>query len=60
MKFDRELQLLNTKLVIKNELKKLMLEKFKVYTLLVLDYKKSNDGKIFHSSPKLIVGDLDI
>ena len=36
------------------------LKKFKVQTILVLDYKKRNDRKIFHSSAKLIASDSDI
>ena len=54
--FDPELQLINTKPVIKNKLKELLseLEKFKVKAILALDYKKRNDCKIFHPSTKLI------
>ena len=50
--FDLELQLINTKPVIKNKLKNFSrgLQKFKVKTTLVLDYKKRNDRKILHSS----------
>ena len=57
--FDLELQLINTELVIKNKLKELLseLKKFKVQIVLVLDNKKRNDHKIFHSSPKLISSD---
>ena len=42
--------------MIKNKLKELLrdLKKFKVQTILVLDCKKRNDRKIFHSSAKLI------
>ena len=60
--FDPELQLLNTKPVIKNKLKELLIElkKFKVQTILVLDHEKRNDRKIFHSSTELIFNDLDI
>ena len=60
--FDPELQLINTKPVIKNKLKELLseLKKFKIQTLLFLDYKKRNDRKIFHSSAKLIASDSDI
>ena len=60
--FDSELQLINTKPMIKNKLKELLseLKKFKVQTILVLDYKKRNDRKIFHSSAKLIASDSDI
>ena len=47
--FDPELQLINTKPIIKNKLKKLLgeLKRFKVQTILVLDYKKSNNQKNF-------------
>ena len=43
--FDPELQLIKTKPAIKNKLKDLLseLKKFKVQTVLVLDYKKIND-----------------
>ena len=60
--FDPELQLINTKPVIKNKLKELLseLKKFKIQTKLVLDYKKRNDHKIFHSGAKLIASDSDI
>ena len=34
--------------------------KFKVQTVLVLQYKKRNDRKIFHSTDKLIASDSDI
>ena len=55
--FDPELQLINTKSVIKNKLKELLnwLKKFKVQALLVLAYNKRNDHKIFHSSPKVLL-----
>ena len=60
--FDSELQLINTKPIIKNKLKDLSseLNKFKVQKTLVLESKKRNDHKIFHSSAKLIATDLDI
>ena len=60
--FDLELQLINTEPVIKKKLKELLseLKKFKVQIVLVLDNKKRNDHKIFHSSPKLISSDSDI
>ena len=47
--------------MIKNKLKELLseLKKFKVQTVLVIDYKKRNDCKIFHSSTKLIASDSD-
>ena len=40
--FDLELQLINTKPILKNKFKKLLseLEKFKVETILVLEFKK--------------------
>ena len=52
--FDTELQLINTKSVIKSKSKELLSEfkKSKVQTILVLAYKKRNDHKIFHSSAK--------
>ena len=45
--FAPELQLINTKPVIKNRLKELLseLKKFKVQTISVLDYKKTNNRK---------------
>ena len=60
--FDPELQLINTKPKIKNKLKGLLneLKKFKVQTVLVLDYKKRNDSPIFHSCTKIIANDLEI
>ena len=60
--FDPELQLINTKPMIKSKLKELLSEskKFKVQTMLVLQYKKRNDLKIFHLSAKLISSDSDI
>ena len=53
--FDPELQLIITKSVIKNKLKGFLseLKKLKFGTVLVLDYKKRNGHKIFHSSTKL-------
>ena len=47
--------------MIKNKLKALLneLKKFKVQTILVLDYKKRNDSKMFHSSAKLIASNSD-
>ena len=48
--------------MIKNKLKELLSEliQFKVQSILVLEYKKRNDCKIFHSSAKLIDSDSDI
>ena len=59
---DLELQLINTKPVIKNQLKELLseLKRFKVKTKLALEYKKRNGRKIFHSSAKVIASDADI
>ena len=36
------------------------MKKFKVKSILVLDYKKRNYHKIFHSSAKLIASNSDI
>ena len=49
--FDIELQLNNTKPMIKNKLKEFLseLKKFKFQVILVLEHKKRNDPKIFHS-----------
>ena len=60
--FYPELQLITTKPMIKNKLKELLseLKKCKVQTILVLECKKRNDRKIFHSSIKLIASDSDI
>ena len=60
--FDSELQLINTKAMIKNKLKGLLseLKKFKVQAVLVSDYKKRNDSQIFHSCTRLISSDSDI
>ena len=48
--------------MIKNKSKELLsdLKKFKVQAVLVIDYKKRNDCKIFHSSAKLIASNSDI
>ena len=48
--FHPELQMINTTPMIKNKLNELLseLKKFKVQTILVLDFKKRNDHKIFH------------
>ena len=59
--FDPELQLSNTKSIIKNKLKVLFFElkKYEVETILILQCKKIDDHelmcKIFHLSAKLIV-----
>ena len=52
---------INTKPVIKSKLKELLSEskKFKIETILVLDYNKRNDSQIFHSSANLITTNLD-
>ena len=59
--FDTELQLINTKPMIKNKLKEFLseLEKFKVQIVLVLGYKERNNCKIFHSSTILIASYID-
>ena len=36
------------------------LKKFKTQTIVVLEHKKRNNHKIFHSSTKLIASDTDI
>ena len=48
--------------MIKNKLKELLSEfkKFKAQKMLVLEYKKRNDRKIFHLSAKLIGSYSDI
>ena len=53
---------MKTKPMIKNKLNKLVsdLKKFKIHLILVLDYKKRNNYKIFHSSAKLIASVSDI
>ena len=53
--FDPELQPINTKPKIKSKLKELLSE-----AILILDYKKRNDFKIFHLKTKLIATDSDI
>ena len=60
--FDPELQLINTKPMIKIKLKEplIKLKKFKSQTILVLEHKERNDCKIFHWRVKLIASDSDI
>ena len=60
--FGQELQLINTKPMIKNKLKEFLskLKKLKIHAILVLDYKKRYDCNIFHSSTKLIASDSGI
>ena len=60
LRFDSELQLINSKPMIKNKLRKLLCDfkNFKVQTILVLEYKKRNYRKIFHSSAKLVIQTL--
>ena len=55
---DPELQLIDTKPMIKNKLNEL--KKFKIQTVLVLEHKKRNDHKIFHSTTKLIASKSEI
>ena len=59
--FDPELQLINTKPMIKYKLKKFLseLKKFKIETTLVLEHKRRNDLKTFHASFKLIANYSD-
>ena len=56
--FDPELQLINTKPIIRNKLKELLseLKKFRIQTILVLEYKKRNDCK----GARLFASDSDI
>ena len=60
--FDMELQLINTKLIIKNKSKELLreLKKFKVQSILFLEYKNRNDHEIFHLSIKVTASDPHI
>ena len=58
--FDPELQLINTKSMINSKFKKLLSELKKAQIRLVLEYKKRDDRKFFHSSAKIIASDLDI
>ena len=48
--------------MIKIKLKEFLseLKKFKVEAILIVDYKKRNDCKIFHSSAKVVASDSDI
>ena len=57
--FETELQLINTKPMIKNKLKELLSEvkNFKVQTILVLEYKNRNDRKMVSSITNLIASD---
>ena len=64
--FDPDLQLINTKMVVKNKLKELLGESknLKAQNILVLEYKKIYDHKsmckIFNSSTKLLVNDSGV
>ena len=60
--FDPELQVINTKPMIKNKLKEFLskLKKSKIQAILPLEHKKRNDGKNFHLSVKLIARDSDV
>ena len=53
--FDLELHMMKAKPISNNKSKVLLseLKKFKSQSIFVLEYKKRNDGKIFHSSDKL-------
>ena len=59
--FNPELTMIILPMII-NKLKELLneLKKFKVHSILVLEYNKTNDRQIVHSSAKLIVSDSDI
>ena len=59
--FDPELQLINTKTVIKSKFKEFpgKLKKFKIEAILVFDYKKRNSHKIFRLIAKLTARDSD-
>ena len=60
--FYPEIQMINTKCMMKTKLIKLLseLNSFKNKTILVLEYAKRSYDKIFHSSAKLIPIDSDI
>ena len=51
--FGPVVQLISTKPVIKNKLKGLLSDLFKVWAVFFLDCKKRNNHKIFHWSTKL-------
>ena len=55
--FDPELQLINTKPMIKTKLKGLLIG---LKNLKFRQYKKGNDSQIFYSCTKLIASDFDI
>ena len=59
--FDPELQLLNTKAIIKYKLKELIneLKKFRVYSILILEYKKRNYHETFESTTKRVASDSE-
>ena len=59
--FDPELQLINTKPIIKNKLEELFkgVEKVKSSVNISLRVQEKNDHKIFHSSAKLIASNSD-
>lgn len=60
--FEPGLQLVKTKTMIIIKVKDFLseLKKFEVQIILVLEYTKRNDCKIFHSSTKLIASDSDM
>ena len=59
--FDPELQVINSKPVIKNKLDELLSEltNFTSQTISVLHYKKRNDHKVFNSSATLTASDSE-
>ena len=58
--FDPELQLINTKPLIKKKIKRISKRDEKLQRILVLEYKKRNNSKILHSNAKPIASDSDI
>ena len=57
-----KISLINTKPIFKNKSKELLseLKKFKFQTILVLEYKKRKDRKIFKSGTKLVARNSDV
>ena len=60
--FDLEFQRIQVKPRIKNKFRKLLgeMKMFKVKEVLILEYKKTDDHKTFHSCTKLIASNSDI
>ena len=57
-----KISLINTRPIFKNKSKELLreLRKFKFQTILVLEYKKRKDRKIFQSGTKLVAKNSDV